>query len=377
MFKTVKFCLISLSRHNQLQVIRNLCNKSNLFQNILIPNIQVNSNFNSSSVDFNLTNTNVPKPLSVHDTITSIQLKKRVIRKKKSLEEEEKKPGNYNVVAFATAEEYNLENLFNGLVKQNLYEVKKIDNNSDALHATAKYKVDREQREIFFFRDGSVVFWNIADLESSNVLEFLKQYEEDSYSERLVQSEYEIMNYKYFSANNKTSCIDKDGHFILSPSENDSTLTKYTFSNAMMLSVKLGIWESSLERYIDEIEFVTNDLKDGKITKLSRQGVLKKQGELFALRHYLNLSSDALDTPDFYWDNEELENLYNQVCNYFCINKRSKVMNEKINYCVALIELLSFHLSDKHHERLEWMIIALIAVEVAFEIIHYIDKYAN
>jgi uncharacterized Rmd1/YagE family protein len=50
-------------------------------------------------------------------------------------------------------------------------------------------------------------------------------------------------------------------------------------------------------------------------------------------------------------------------------------MNEKINHCVELIELLSSHLSDKHHIRLEWMIIILIMVEVGFEVIHYVDRY--
>lgn len=50
-------------------------------------------------------------------------------------------------------------------------------------------------------------------------------------------------------------------------------------------------------------------------------------------------------------------------------------MNEKISHCVELVELLSSHLSDKHHVRLEWMIIILIMVEVGFEILHYIDRY--
>lgn len=52
-------------------------------------------------------------------------------------------------------------------------------------------------------------------------------------------------------------------------------------------------------------------------------------------------------------------------------------MNEKLNHCVELIELLTTHLSDKHHTRLEWMIIILIMVEVAFEIIHYVDRYLS
>lgn len=58
---------------------------------------------------------------------------------------------------------------------------------------------------------------------------------------------------------------------------------------------------------------------------MNKKEVLRKMGELFALRHVINLSSDLLDTPDFYWDREELENLYNHTFNYFCIGSRTKV----------------------------------------------------
>lgn len=67
------------------------------------------------------------------------------------------------------------------------------------VHATAKYQVENEAREIFFFKEGAAVLWNITDLESSNLLNFLKKYQYDGYSERLSQSESEIMNYKYQS----------------------------------------------------------------------------------------------------------------------------------------------------------------------------------
>ena len=50
-------------------------------------------------------------------------------------------------------------------------------------------------------------------------------------------------------------------------------------------------------------------------------------------------------------------------------------MNEKINHCLELVDLLSTHLSDKHHVRLEWMIIILILIEVGFEILHYVEAY--
>lgn len=312
---------------------------------------------------------------AIQDNISSLQIKKRPVRKKRTLEDEEQKqPGLYNVAAFATAEEYHLESLIEALKKQDLYDTKAIDSNLDVVRAVAKYQVAKEPREIFFFREGSVVFWNIPELESSNVLGFLKQFEQDSYSERLVQGEVELMNYRH-QPESKPSILESNGDILIKAVDND--LDKYTFSNTMALSVKLGIWEALLEEYIDSIEYVTEDLKSGTKIKMSREEALRKHGELFALRHLINLSSDLLDTPDFYWDREQHEHLYLQMCSYFSINRRTKVMNEKLNHCIELIELLSTHLSDKHHIRLEWMIIVLIMVEVAFEVIHYIDRYLS
>lgn len=159
----------------------------------------------------------------------------------------------------------------------------------------------------------------------------------------------------------------------------------------MSLSVKLGIWEASLEQYVDSIEVLTEDLKRGNRIRISREDCLRKHGELFALRHLINLGSDLLDVPDFYWEHEQLEKLYLQTCAYFSISKRTKVrtlknfhqfltalfqvMNEKLNHCVELIELISSHLTDNHHTRLEWMIIILIMVEVAFETLHYVERF--
>lgn len=94
--------------------------------------------------------------------------------------------------------------------------------------------------------------------------------------------------------------------------------------------MKLGIWEASLDNYIDSIEFVTEDLKAGKKLKMTQHEVLKKQGELFALRHSINLSSDLLDTPDFYWEREDLEQLYQETCSYFNIAKRTRVSIKKL-----------------------------------------------
>lgn len=303
--------------------------------------------------------------------------KTRVIRNK-SKQEDLIKPGHYNVDAYTTAEKYDLEELLIGLEQQDLYEPKKFfstDNlgmEQDVLYVRAKYQVGTEPRDIFFFRDGSVVLWNCNELENNNILNFVKKYERDRYLKPLVTCERETMPYSYLS--DESTAKFKNGIFMLSKTE-EKFYEKYTFSNAMASSIKLGIWEAILDRYIDNMQFMTDDLKRGRRVRISRADLLRKTGELFALRHSINLSSDLLDTPDFYWDREKLEMLYIQVCSYFSISRRTKVMNDKLNHCVELAELVSSNLNDIHHVRLEWMIIILIMVEVGFEMLHYADRY--
>ncbi|RWS06468.1 hypothetical protein B4U79_08246 [Dinothrombium tinctorium] len=144
-----------------------------------------------------------------------------------------------------------------------------------------------------------------------------------------------------------------------------------------MLSVQLAIWESKLENVIESIEWITQDMMSGNSINLTEKEVFKKTGQLYALRHCINLSSDLLDIPDFYWDREKLETLYQQMCSVLNLTRRTRVMNEKLNHCCQLMELLSSHLSDKHHVRLEWMIIILIMVEVSLFLLYIISLNWN
>ncbi|XP_037791649.1 required for meiotic nuclear division protein 1 homolog isoform X7 [Penaeus monodon] len=307
---------------------------------------------------------------SIHNRISSLQAKKRVQRKKKQASTDSDE--EWQVTAYATADEYDLNELLDGLTHQGLYISAGINPDaSDVLHMVATYRVETENREIYFFREGSVVFWNVPEIERDNVLRFLKKYETGRYDEEAVEEECESLTYAYSDLPTKTRLV-KDK--IMLNTEGQTDLEKYTFSNAMAMSVKLGIWESSLDKYIEKIEYVSEELSKTGCVVLTQDQVLQKMGQLFALRHLINLSSDLLDTPDFYWDHAELEQLYQKMANHLNISKRTSVMNVKLGHCVELMELLKSHLNEKHSARLEWIIIILIMVEVGFELLHYIER---
>ena len=249
-----------------------------------------------------------------------------------------------------------------------------------------------KDKDMFFFADGSVIFWSVPELERKTVLNFLRQHagieqSDGLYDEDTIFEESEMMTYSYIAADDqkqqnstKRTHLDKRGYQIRLANTDDPNTTyleKYAFSNAMAASVKLGAIEAQLDRIIDSIEFLSEDMKRGRQVNVSRSEILMKTGEIFALRHVLNLSSDLLDTPDFYWDRENLEDLYHETCAHLSVGKRIRVTNEKINHCCELLDLVTNHLNDHHHTKLEWYIIILIMIEVAFEVIHFIERFLH
>lgn len=295
--------------------------------------------------------------------LAALRFRARVGKKRTS-------PGkdDWSVVGYSTANSFDMLGLQDGLQEQLIYkEISLVDELcGQCIYVTNQYhtEADVQSKDIFFFKDGNVVFWNVPELERNSVLKFLANYTVEEYEQDMIYDESEMMNYTLCDA--QTASLEK-GLIRINPSSPSYVLSKYTFSNAIASSVKLGAWEFTLEKIIDSIEHISEDLKKNANVKLTRDEVLQKTGEILALRHVINLSGDLLDTPDFYWDREALENLYLATCNHLAVGKRTKIVNEKLSHCLELMDLISTHLSTEHGARLEWIIIILIAIEICFE----------
>ncbi|CAF1073195.1 unnamed protein product [Rotaria sordida] len=310
---------------------------------------------------------------------------KRVARKKPTWKEtnilNQREEQYFNVIAYATADWYDLDRL-----KQRFISLSKppqlihISNMLDNVLCIQIHREIKEKSEAFIFDDGAVIFWNVQNDDEKLILnEVNKKFfifkiivllSENQYPKDLINNEKEIMNFIEVST---MSTINNDIIKVNCLSETEQLLDKYTFSNALALSVKLGIWEALLD---DEVEFVAdlaNRLKQEHHIKIERGLMQRKSGELYSLKHAVNLSHDFLDTPDFYWSNSRLENLYKKIFNYFTIAKRTKVLNERLSFSLELISVIEASLNEKKHVRLEWIIITLIFAEVFFNIIDHID----
>jgi uncharacterized Rmd1/YagE family protein len=181
----------------------------------------------------------------------------------------------------------------------------------DTIVTAAESNANYDSRFIFIFDAGTCVLWNINDLaERNNIFSLISKHTENSYNHSLVNSEMEALSYTITrkdvdsssdKANDKIQKTHlKHNHIYFQHTDDRQLLLeRFTFSDAISLSVKLGIMENRLEDFIDGIEHISHDLKSGKMFKLTAKEVLQKTGELMTMRHLINLRFDLLNTPDW------------------------------------------------------------------------------
>jgi uncharacterized Rmd1/YagE family protein len=250
--------------------------------------------------------------------------------------------------AYCTASSYNINALFAFLSKH---------------HEPVLYRnvIHREHQnglgDVFYFGYGSIVCWGLSEEEEQNLFNEIKIFEIDT----LTDIEHDEFTYSYGHAFR----IYKDE--ITLPTK--QPLSKLAISHGLAQSVKLTIFEQIIQETIDKTKFLPEQMaKKGKIP-LSRNEISKKMGELFIERNSINLHSEILETPEFFWEYPELEPLYTFTRNYLDISTRIDVLNKRLGIVHELFEILADSLQHQHSSSLEWIIIWLIAIEILLSIV--------
>jgi required for meiotic nuclear division protein 1 len=150
----------------------------------------------------------------------------------------------------------------------------------------------------------------------------------------------------------------------------DTTLAKIAFSSGLARSPKLAVLETDLEYLLQESKATLNVLAAGSQSKLKRSSILKMTGQLLNLRSQLNHYSDITEElPDMFWESDSvLEEYYNQIGGALSVRRRIEILNKRIDYAHENVSVLREMISEKYGHRLEWIIIALITIEVMFEL---------
>ncbi|EGP87983.1 unnamed protein product [Zymoseptoria tritici ST99CH_1A5] len=152
---------------------------------------------------------------------------------------------------------------------------------------------------------------------------------------------------------------------------------KLAMSHAIGQSTKLSYFEERMQKTMESAQYVPRQLAlEGRLG-MERKEIVSLVGQLFQGRVDVNLSSNMLDTPSFFWDSEPtLHPLYAAVREYLEIKPRIQVLNERCRVFLDLAEILSDSIADVKMTKITWIVIALIALSILVTLTEVFLRFA-
>jgi uncharacterized Rmd1/YagE family protein len=129
-------------------------------------------------------------------------------------------------------------------------------------------------------------------------------------------------------------------------------------------SVALEQIEARVDIVFDKMEDIIAMLDQGKLavpdTELAQTAATILNFKYRSLSHIM-----ILDKPDITWDIEEADRLYSTIANQFELSQRYSQIKHKSDTLLDVNEVFTGLSHARRSARLEWIIIILIAIEIA------------
>ena len=256
--------------------------------------------------------------------------------------------------AYCTAGSYDMSRLIEVLIS-NGSEPKYFD---DVIYVHKEFGKKDKNIDIFYFPFGCTVIWGAEEGDELHIIKEIEEFE----IEAVEDNANDLIYYNYDESSPKTF-IDEDKNEIVL--HNHHVFTKISISHALAQSVKLQILERSVTHLLNKTTPIQKELAQKGSVSLSKTEIAKQMGVLFSERYSVNMHSDILDVPEFFWRRPSYEPLYLLTAEFHDVKQRQNIMNHRLDMIHDLYSILSDELNARHSSKLEMIVIVLIAIEVA------------
>ena len=157
---------------------------------------------------------------------------------------------------------------------------------------------DDTKLDVFLFSFGCAVFWNFDPSEEQAFINSLHDYADREYVDPdLIDSAMDDMEFYY----GQKSTVRNDTVRLSSRKTEEKLAVSYAFAQ----SSRLSIYEWRLDKIIQRNEQLPQELAMTGTIHMSMKDINKEIGRLFMERNSINLESDLLGKPDFFWEHDE------------------------------------------------------------------------
>lgn len=216
--------------------------------------------------------------------------------------------------------------------------------------------------DIFVFSYGCVVMWGIRQKEEEAMLKTLAQFSTGDLPN------IEIARFVFRYGDRTEMATHERFNVDIIKLESDSVQLKLAFSYGLAQSIQLESYESSVQKTIELNSHLPIQLAQKGTIHISRNEISRRMGEIFLARSSINLNSEFLAAPEYFWEHPSLEDFYNMSEKFLDIPRRVKTLNQKLDVLHELFDMLNVQLQHKYNSILELVIIFLIFFEIVLSL---------
>ena len=220
---------------------------------------------------------------------------------------------------------------------------------------------------IFVFKNGTVVSWGIKRYAMRKYLDVIVNFANQPFS-------FWVHDELSYHLGEKTSIephdyFDVDCLSIDPDMDNDEL--KLSLSYGFSQSVKLQYFETVLEGLIDKYNPLIQSLSSKGRILVSRKQIRQVLGDIISAKSEMNLISNFLYHPKYFWQHPTLEEYYIMLERYLHIQRRVNTINHRLDTLNEIFDMFNGYLENRHAHYLEWVIILLIMIEILFGVLNF------
>ena len=224
--------------------------------------------------------------------------------------------------------------------------------------------IDSSLFTLFVFKNGTIVSWGIKRHTIEIYINIIKPFLEKPVH---IHVKDEVS----YRIGTKTT-IKPHGFFdidCLSIDEDNDEL-KLSLSYGFAQSVKLQYFEMILETLIEKNTPVIQSISRTGAMPVTRNQIRQITGEILGAKSEMNLISNFMYPPKYFWQHPSLEEHYLMLERYLHIQRRVNTINHRLDTLNEIFAMFNGYLENSHSHHLEIIIIVLIAIEIIFAVLN-------
>jgi uncharacterized Rmd1/YagE family protein len=218
---------------------------------------------------------------------------------------------------------------------------------------------------VFIFKNGTVVSWGVKRYQIKDYLKTIKILIEKPIT-LSVHDEF------HYQLGTKTS-IEPHDFFDIDclVIEDDSDDMKLCLSYGFSQSVKLQYFEKKIETLIEKYTPMIQSLSNSGEMPIKRKQIQQVIGEILGAKSELNLISNFLYHPKYFWQHPTLEEHFIMLERYLHLQRRVNAINHRIDTLNEIFDMFHGYLESRHSHNLEIIIIVLITIEIIIAVMNF------